>query len=337
MAAVRYKTIDAMRGLAAAAVLVGHLGPALGGSVGSHLHLGTSAVWVFFVISGFVIAATVSTRAVTPAFAGRFAIRRSIRLDIPYWIALAAAVLLGHQTYTAGAFLANMFYVYQLTHSRGILIVQWTLVLEVQLYALFVACVGVSQWIARRFQVNELKVLLLPTVAAATILGALDRTTDLFSQWCVLKYWFQFTTGALCYWIAAGRVPWKVGLLYLLFLPYFDRTGRTMHIDLPAIVVAGTALFLILGRRSLTTMGSSPVLQWLGRISYSLYLTHFIAIQALDRFEWVAILPPVALVIVKAILCLFVAWVFYLGPEKLSLWLSQKVKMPAEPRGNVSG
>ena len=51
---------------------------------------GHFGVNVFFVLSGFVIARSVRDGSMTPAYLGRFTLRRSVRLDPPYWSAIAA-------------------------------------------------------------------------------------------------------------------------------------------------------------------------------------------------------------------------------------------------------
>ena len=53
-------------------------------------HLG---VQIFFVLSGFVISYSVSRYRVDARFIGRFALRRSIRLDPPYWMSISLLCL----------------------------------------------------------------------------------------------------------------------------------------------------------------------------------------------------------------------------------------------------
>ena len=57
---------------------------------------GFLGVDIFFVISGFVIALSVSKGAPTFGYFGRFIVRRSIRLDPPYWSSILLEVLLLH-------------------------------------------------------------------------------------------------------------------------------------------------------------------------------------------------------------------------------------------------
>src|SRR5438270_13545893 len=55
---------------------------------------GALGVQVFFVLSGLVTALSISDQRISASFVGRFALRRSLRLDPPSWAALALAVVL---------------------------------------------------------------------------------------------------------------------------------------------------------------------------------------------------------------------------------------------------
>ncbi len=87
--------IDALRGIAAFSVACYHInryGPLwepasrfIPGLFQFWFDLGWMGVQVFFVISGFVIAYSVRNARVTPGYLANYALRRSIRLDPPYW------------------------------------------------------------------------------------------------------------------------------------------------------------------------------------------------------------------------------------------------------------
>ena len=53
----------------------------------------TVGVQVFFVLSGFVIAYILRNERITPGVFGRFLLRRAIRLDPPYWVAMILSTL----------------------------------------------------------------------------------------------------------------------------------------------------------------------------------------------------------------------------------------------------
>jgi peptidoglycan/LPS O-acetylase OafA/YrhL len=99
----RFTFIDALRGVAAISVVLYHvylqdLLPAARAPFAEPFHTvlanGYIGVYIFFVLSGFVIAHSVRDATITAGFIGRFALRRSLRLDPPYWAAIAAAIIL---------------------------------------------------------------------------------------------------------------------------------------------------------------------------------------------------------------------------------------------------
>src|SRR4030095_167086 len=93
---LRFRTIDGLRGLAALTVVIFHLHGQVAWTARDWLPRGLAAVMersfagvdVFFVISGFVIAYSVREGSYTWNYLTRFAARRAIRLDPPYWFAI---------------------------------------------------------------------------------------------------------------------------------------------------------------------------------------------------------------------------------------------------------
>jgi peptidoglycan/LPS O-acetylase OafA/YrhL len=104
----RWVSVDALRATAALMVLVSHapqLGPDQPADVVAKLapRLGVG-VWVFFAASGYLIAgpflrALLEGRATPPA--GRYAVRRAVRILPAYWVALAAILLLVSGSYVS--------------------------------------------------------------------------------------------------------------------------------------------------------------------------------------------------------------------------------------------
>lgn len=101
--AVRNLTVDGLRGITAMLVVVYHLvlnieplhkliTPTFLGDV--YVSLGVSGVRMFFVLSGFVISMSVLGAPLSVRYVGLFALRRSLRLDPPYWVAIALAIAL---------------------------------------------------------------------------------------------------------------------------------------------------------------------------------------------------------------------------------------------------
>src|SRR5690242_16591348 len=93
----RIPLIDGLRGIAAMAVVFYHFQDRLklGGWLGALFDRGNAGVGLFFVLSGFVIAMSIGSEPVGPSFIGRFALRRSLRLDPPYWASIAVILAIG--------------------------------------------------------------------------------------------------------------------------------------------------------------------------------------------------------------------------------------------------
>ena len=99
----RLRFLDGLRAVAALAVLFHHLyyssefdkvfSSALPTWFAAFAEYCARGVQAFFVLSGFVIAYSLRDLRVDRRTAVSFALRRQIRLDPPYWICLAVAVI----------------------------------------------------------------------------------------------------------------------------------------------------------------------------------------------------------------------------------------------------
>src|SRR5438067_2034 len=154
----RYVFVDGIRGLAAVAVMLYHLGTGdlerllarvLSSRVTALFERGWIGVHVFFAISGFVIAHSLGRHEMTMRRALRFSLRRQVRLDPPYWCAIAVGIAIpfiahlarpstSHWIPSFGDVVAHVFYVNDLLGTPAISWVFWSLAIEVQFYLLFV-------------------------------------------------------------------------------------------------------------------------------------------------------------------------------------------------------
>lgn len=269
----RFAFVDALRGFAALAVVLFH---AIEGDhvrslpewlriIIGHGHLGVA---IFFVLSGFVIAHSLRDQRMTLGEAARFMMRRSIRLDPPYWVAIAIAVgfsllatalIKGRpaEEYTAGQLLAHPLYLQGILGYRNINPVFWTLCYEVQFYLVFAVLLVTRSWAL---------IFAAFAISLAWPLGLIPIIRGLF-----VNLWFGFLLGVGAYyaWTSRKALPWfAVYAGILLFAALFRH-------DEFALTCAGTAV-LIVAVAKLGYIGSLDWrwLQYLGTISYSLYLLH---------------------------------------------------------------
>lgn len=299
----KFYLIQALRGLAAAWVVLFHM------EKGEHVksltavlpdwldyilfRYGSAGVAIFFVLSGFVITHSLVGKAFDGRAFGRFAARRSIRLDPPYWCAIAFSIVATalmakahHQAVALPSFstvLLHICYLQEIHGAPSINIVFWTLTYEIQFYLVLAAAwwagtslekAGHSPYRVRRG---------IGAILGVLALVAAIQSRDWAPHGLFLNMWHGFFAGVLAY--VAGylrRTPLPLFLLCgtMLAMAHF----RATIFDTPCAL---TALFLFGAARSglLERALAGRVWQFLGRISYSLYLTH-IPTLALGYAAW---------------------------------------------------
>jgi len=329
----RIDSVQALRGIAALAVVCNHIPAIQNGAYGVDL---------FFVISGFIVCHVAS------ADPGRFMVKRLIRVVPVYWLctlllfmlAAAAPQLMGTTRADWTELAKSLFFVPYMKgsgHVYPLLYLGWTLNYEMMFYALFALSLLISP---RR-----------PQFVAVPLLLGLFITGQLVTFDSVpLRFWtapivVEFVFGMAAYsiwrrgWLAhlhpALAVVLALGALAVLVLVHpLDDNLRLLRWGLPAMVV-------FLATLSLEGRWRWPAL-WLliGNASYSLYLTHQYVINAfkqkvapLDSFTP----TQVALMITVMVICCAVAIIsFKLVERPSNLWLRRKLLrprrvMPARP------
>ena len=148
----RYLFVDSLRCIAALAVVFYHLhrgafegvASSATDALSSIFKFGYLGVPMFFVISGFVIASTVKASNVTLPYAGRFIVKRFVRLAPPYWLSIAIDLLfifitvhllhLSGQLPSLPKVIAHLFYLQDILGYGNISSIFWPLCVEIQFY-----------------------------------------------------------------------------------------------------------------------------------------------------------------------------------------------------------
>jgi peptidoglycan/LPS O-acetylase OafA/YrhL len=315
----RYGTLDAWRGLACLLVIVFHSTQLAGEDV--HFSITNPASWalglaqwmwigvpMFFVISGYCIAAAADANRRRWAGVREYALRRFKRIFPPYWCAMALAVVavaveqrvapglwqdklhgapaltdldaanwLGTLTLTEGwrPQLAGGDGVFFLSHA-------WTLGYEEQFYAV----TGLLLLISGRW------FFALTAAVSAIVVVVCPYAPDGFF---FDGYWLQFAAGVAVYYAAVYGSTWKKSAIVLLLasaLAWSCRDLRQLwdHHDLQMFAVAyAFALMLLLLRRLDDRLATSWLLTPLtvsGQMCYSLYLVHWPIVRPLSHWLW---------------------------------------------------
>jgi peptidoglycan/LPS O-acetylase OafA/YrhL len=297
----RFALIDALRGIGAVMVLFHHLlfesdlqitlWKALPRWFAEFCHKGAFGVEIFFVLSGFVIVHSLRNVPLTGKGLGNFMLRRQLRLDPPYWamlgITLASLLIerqvpwIEHRPLPAWYdVLLNMFYVQNLVRGFPIMGVAWTLCLEVQFYIVLIALLVAGKYMSKsRTKSLPCTAALVALLGIASLLVPGHKVDQWFIQW-----WYYFAAGALCYWAVTNPRfrPALFVFLALMLLP-------VLYQDPAQVLIGwGTTLLIYVASRkgTLTTWLNFEPLQYLGRISYSLYLCHLLVLIYVMRLGY---------------------------------------------------
>lgn len=293
----QFTTVHALRGVAALWVVLFH---SYNFGALTELHLdpgnelvrytfeyGRGGVAMFFVISGFVIAHSLRTAAPDWRFAGRFMLRRSIRLDPPYWLSIVVVLALGFiaasregRPYAAPQFstiIAHLFYLQELLRKPEIQVVYWTLTYEIQFYFVYMLSVWWRHASLQRAR-NAIVGSAVPGILIALAFVAAVETREWAPHGIFLNYWDAFMAGTLAY--AAGFQRNNLAAMLLMALVLLMVISAPMTVEVFKSPAALTAIGLFVAGRvnALSTGMNAKPIQFLGTISYSLYLMHVPAI-----------------------------------------------------------
>jgi peptidoglycan/LPS O-acetylase OafA/YrhL len=320
----RSRELDAVRAVAALMVLTGHA-YALSGAVADRTALdpvpvlvntGGAGIWLFFALSGYLIAApflrALRDGAPLPSLGG-YLLRRGARILPAYWVAFAALAVLVPVSMTWWQPLLHGVLLHNLVpgEAQALFFVAWTLGIEL----LFYLFVPVAAWAVRR-AVGE-----RPIAASALALGvvALWAASIAYAIWAAVSYPGFGATAAAGSDVARLTLPAMLsvfcpGLLVVLAedagwagvrglarrplaalalaAPFalagallftsestvvFDLSRQPWAIAAGLVVIAALNGFGALGRAA----------RWLapaGLISYGLYLWHWVVVRVLvDR------------------------------------------------------
>jgi peptidoglycan/LPS O-acetylase OafA/YrhL len=230
------------------------------------------------VISGFVIAQSIATDRISLKYAATFLARRLLRLSPPYWATVVFVVVTtyvarqlladyGNEMPSLGSVIAHLAYLYPFFGYEPILDIFWTLVHTVQFYFLFTLLFAILQkcWGCEQpSPAGALLLFVLPGVVSAVgVPGA--------SGLCV-NTWYMFCLGVFAYWWHRRWVPTWLCVFFLACVA-LSLIGDGGSHKLTALV---SAMLIMLASR-LGTLGvwlGGRLLQFFGRISYSLFLIH---------------------------------------------------------------
>ncbi len=323
----RFRELDGLRGIAAVAVMFAHFTVGFDEYFPGHspppftFRVGGYGVHLFFLISGYVIYWTAERSANLRVFA----VSRFTRLYPTFWvclaITLAATIALGNQSLipTAKEILGNVTMVPRLIGVRSIDGAYWSLSVEMLFYLLI--AVVILRWKSISRAPMESVILVWLVFSVSVILAEYLRGGAMLHALAVFaaaEHAPLFCAGMLLFRSdGSPRSPLLWACLAAASLNAFLTTGWSAGI---VVAVIGVCFTLIVRREQVPALRVG-VLQWLGAISYPLYLLHQNIAYAMLRLAvpaWGRI--PGMLGAIGVIL--LAAWGVHLAIEmRLSRWL----------------
>lgn len=267
----RVEVVQTLRGLAALAVAWfhftnGNVNFLPNGLLKSSGQYGWLGVYIFFVISGFVLPYSlfIATYQLNVSNYSLFIWKRVSRLDPPYLASIAIVLLLSYLSsvapgfrgvkpeYSVSQILSHIAYLNTFLGRPWLNIVYWSLAIEFQYYVLlgFLFPLLSGQSRVRRL---------------ALLVGMACVTLGVRGDAFVFHYFFLFIAGLVAFWQRAGLANlWEVVTVLVL-----SSIGLVVT---HGLMVAAAALITSLIIIRIDT--SLPAFALLGELSYSMYLVH---------------------------------------------------------------
>jgi peptidoglycan/LPS O-acetylase OafA/YrhL len=333
----RIASLDFLRGIAAFAVMLFHFTVVTSIQlseenplyrVGVYGHLG---VEIFFVISGLIIPYSMFQRSYTLNSMGKFLLRRTVRIEIPFLILIGIEILLIYissltpwkngvsERLDPYNILLHAGYLNGIFHKPWLIPVFWTLAIEFQFYlviALLFPLIAHSKFVIR-----------------TSIITSLVLFSFVFPQtYLFFAYGLFFLVGIVTFQLLTKIINYRDFLLLMSFIliPLYFQHGY-----LSLLGVVSTLVVILFFKGTWRWSG------FLGMISYSLYLVHvpfggrlLVLTQMYVQAEWLKSL----LIVIYLGVTIFTAWLFYRWVEKPSLSLAKRIQIKTidnpDPRKN---
>jgi exopolysaccharide production protein ExoZ len=338
-------SIQCLRGLAAASVVVFHEFDALKGyslvnidEITGRLHvLGTIGVDIFFCISGFIMVVLLGRSE--KGSRRQFLLRRAIRIVPTYWIltlvTYAARTAEHLQTpypppFTWDYLAASLFF-FPMQNAAGVVVPVlspgWTLSYEVFFYFTIAACIGkATGWVT-----TLIALLFLALVAIGGVTSPSIPVLELITDPLLLEFVMGMVIGTAFLRDAVSRPRFGVLCIALCCAVLVPTSAAFIRSDAERLLLRGVpAALLVLGcvcLESRAQLFSRRPLLAVGEASYSLYLTHVITLSLVNRVAAGRLgLPILSVACIGLAVALVAGYLFFVGVERPMIrWFSARL------------
>ncbi len=321
--------LDGLRGLACAMVVYFHAGLYSGIAVVSGL--GDAGVMLFLSLSGFLMAYHYLPNEFSWRYWLAFYIRRFFRLYPAFFIALLGCIMFSPHLPAAESLLGkswgNMFQGWLLQGQMGLF---WTVRLELLFYAKYPLLVALLMW--NKSRIFGFAVLLLTWILSGfSVTGFLGGASIFFLGGITAAYLLKHTNTkhhvSRRVWSYAGVSSLAIIFLILAYSPAdINQAHAALYNNsiFLAPLFALCVLSIALSDGIVKHIFANPAARFLGKISYSMYLTHIFVQTMQDE-----LFPPYSEHAgIMFILVLVIASIFYVLVEQPFHQLGKKLAKP---------
>lgn len=299
----RMPCLDAFKAFACLLIVLHHLAvygpmsdvaqPLISGLVDWLYEYGRIAVQVFLVVAGFLSAknlAPYGEPGVTDPLATLW--RRYERLIVPYLAAITLAVLCAatarrwlDNDYIPGLpefsqLLAHALLLQDLLDQDALSAGVWYVAIDFQLFAV----ISAALWAARKMGARWAGLVAPLLIGLLTVSSLFVFNRNAWWDESALYFFGSYGLGALSYWAATRRdaLVWLAGLAALVVLALLTEYRLRIAVAGATMLMLGLARhYALFENRS----GLAPV-NYLGRISYSVFLVHFPLCMVINALFW---------------------------------------------------
>jgi peptidoglycan/LPS O-acetylase OafA/YrhL len=306
-------SISLLRGLASLGICIFHIGlqvPFKWDSLIAHtIRLGEAGVFVFFIISGFVLPYSLYKKDYQWRDFKNYFLKRSVRIDLPFWASIIVIFFLVKIDFSVkNTFLNVTYLVPYVSHATWYNGVFWTLSIEMQFYIIL----GLTYPLLMRCK----NAVLLITLTAIPLF--IYNLHAVFYQGIIINYLIYFCIGFILFKIYIKQLKMVPGLSIVLLL--------CVHILIQVSLRVGVFSFITVAVVLFAQFRTLPVVfKYLSDISYSLYLIHWqvivFFIKRVSHYD----VNVYLLYIITVLICLAVSTIFYWLVERPALALSKKI------------
>jgi peptidoglycan/LPS O-acetylase OafA/YrhL len=348
----RLQFLDAIRAIAAMAVVMEHsletFYTGYGAWAGRHFSLGVFGVSTFFLVSGFIIPVTAERHH----SAVEFWKSRFFRLYPAYWFSLVIAIVLGllgfhgpswvfHDPHPARIIAANITMFQEFMKQPDISGVYWTLAMELAFYILCSILLLLKKldrsmlwaWVAVAINFGA-NIGFAFARHHSLPAGRMGLLVNAFTGAVVFRIYQQKAQVSQLWRFAPALALSLLCGFWLRFLKFPSSTEGGFAFESVVISYVGAYLlfFVLYGMRD----REFPIaLTWLGKISYSLYLLHGIALIVVPKMKY----PLLSVACVFAVAIPVAAGGYYSIERsglRLQRWLEKRRTTSATAKANSS-